>query len=314
MDSVQVRILRSGRTDVYGLPLVPGSVATVGRDYAVSLVSTGFASWMNPADAYGGDTRIPRSNETYVLFQTGVPFWIPPGDGGANGLSFTGTRGVFTLSAESPLANAWVYLAGGGYIYLPAGAGGLVSGGWYWCVMTGATAGEVYAETYSGFGRPARVTSPTALPNLTAARLTQLTSEISAVSFLLPGGSLGASGVYVSKARIVSNSSVGTKVLRLSISNATPTTRIWAMARTTTSLVGNLQFTGFAHGNRLIKSTSNGGSSEVWDNGNFSTVTTGDVLSVDLTVDQMITMSGQLPANTDSLLFVPGQFVIQYGE
>jgi len=52
MPSVQVRILQSGRTDAYGLPLVPGSVATVDRDYAVSLTSTGFASWMNPADAY----------------------------------------------------------------------------------------------------------------------------------------------------------------------------------------------------------------------------------------------------------------------
>ena len=314
MASVQVRILQSGRTDSYGLPLIPGSVVAVDRDYAVSLISTGFASWMNPADAYDGETNIRKPSETYVLYQSGIPFWLPPGDGGANGLSFTGTRGVFTLSAEAPLANAWIYLAGGGYIYLPAGAGGLVSGGWYWLIMTGTTAGEVYAETYSGFGRPARVTSPTALPNLTAARLTQLTSEINAVSFLLPGGSLGASGVYVSKARIVSSNSVGTKMLRLSISNATPTTRIWAMARTTTSLVGNLQFTGFAHGNRLIKSTSNGGSSEVWDNGSFSSVTTGDVLSVDLTVDQTITMSGQLPANTDSLLFVPGQFVIQYGK
>ena len=249
-----------------------------------------------------------------TLYQSGIPFWIPPGDGGSNGLIFTGTRGVFSLSAEAPLENAWIYLAGGGYIYLPAGAGGLVSGGWYWCVMTGATAGEVYAETYSGFGRPARVTSPTALPNLTATRIIQLISEISAVSFILPGGSLGASGVYVSKARIVSNSSAGTKNLRLSISNATPTTRLWSMARTSANLVGNLQFTGFAHGNRLIKSTSNSGSSEVWDNGSFSSVTTGDVLSVDLTVDQTITMSGQLPANTDSLLFVPGQFVIQYGE
>jgi hypothetical protein len=268
----------------------------------------------------GGIRNVPmregatRFTTDRVLFQSGIPFWIPPGDGGSNGLIFTGTRGVFSLSAQAPLANAWIYLAGGGYIYLPAGAGGLVSGGWYWCIMTGTTDGEVYAETYSGSGRPVRVTSPTALPDLTATRLIQLTSEINAVSFILPGGSLGASGVYVSKARIVSNSSVGTKNLRLTISNATPTTRLWVMARITTLLVGNLQFTGFAQGNRLIKSTSGGGGSEVWDNGNSSSVTTGEVLSIDLTVDQTITMSGQLPANTDSLLFVPGQFVVQYGE
>lgn len=263
-------------------------------------------------DMLDPETKI-GSSVPQTIFQSGIPFWLPPGDGGSNGLIFSGTRGVFSLSAESPLANAWIYLAGGGYIYLPAGSGGLVSGGWYWCVMTGATAGEVYAETYSGSGPVARVTSPTALPNLTATRITQVTTEISAVSFTLPGGSLGTNGVYVSKARIVSNSSGGTKSLRLSISNATSTTRLWTMSRTTTYLVGNLQFTGFASGNRLVKSTSNGGSSEVWDNGNFSTVTTGDVLSVDLTVDQTITMSGQLAVNTDSLLFVPGQFIVQYG-
>ena len=129
MASVQVRILQSGRTDAYGLPLVPGSVATVERSYAVGLVYSGFASWMNPADAYDGETNIRKPSEAYTLYQSGIPFWIPPGDGGANGLSFTGTRGVFTLSAEAPMASAFNVLASGCYCYLPAGSGGLATGG-----------------------------------------------------------------------------------------------------------------------------------------------------------------------------------------
>ncbi len=115
-----------------------------------------------------GATRLTTDR---VLYQSGIPFWIPPGDGGANGLSFTGTRGVFTLSAESPMANSYLALATGGYCYLPAGAGGLVAGGWYWCKMTAATDGEVFSETYSGSGQPYLISSPTALPNLTSGRI-----------------------------------------------------------------------------------------------------------------------------------------------
>ena len=77
-----------------------------------------------------GATRLTTDR---VLYQSGIPFWIPPGDGGSNGLSFTGTRGVFTLSAEAPMTGASAYLTSGCYIYIPAGAGGL-AGGWYWCV------------------------------------------------------------------------------------------------------------------------------------------------------------------------------------
>ncbi len=269
----------------------------------------------------GGIRNVPmregatRFTTDRVLLQATVPLWLPPGDGGSNGLIFTGTRGVFSLSAEAPLANAYVYLAGGCYIYLPAGSGGLVSGGWYWCVMTGATAGEVYAETYSGVGQPSRVSSPTALPNLTATRMTQVTTEVNAIAFTLPGNSLGPNGAYVSKFRNICSNSAGTKTTRLRISNASPDNRIWAFGTTTSFNVLGAQFTGFAHSsNRLIKSSGNSATSQTWDNPSSQpTVTTGDVLTVDLTVDQTLTLSMQVSANTDSIIFVPGQFIAQYG-
>ena len=255
------------------------------------------------------------SSGPVTLLQANTPFWIPPGDGGSNGLIFTGTRGVFSLSAESPLANAWIYLAGGCYIYLPTGSGGLVSGGWRWCVMTGTTAGEVYAETYSGVGTPPRVSSPTALPNLTATRITQVTTEVNAIAFTLPGNSIGPNGLYVSKLRNICTNSAGAKTTRLRISNASPDNRIWALGYTNQYNVVGAQFTGFAYGsNRIIKCSGNSAANQTWDNpGNQPTATTSDVLTVDLTVDQTLTLSMQVTANTDSIILVPGQFTVQYG-
>lgn len=310
MASVQVRILQSGRTDAYGLPLIPGSVVTVDRDYAVSLVSAGFSSWMNPADAYDGETNFRKPSETYDLFQSGIPFWLPPGDGGANGLNFTGTRGVFTLSAEAPMASAYLALASGGYCYLPAGSGGLATGGWYWCVMTDGTNGEIFANTYSGTGQPAFISSPTALPNLTTGRITQLTTEISGPSFTMPGGCMGPNGIMVTKCKHMTTSSAGTKTIRQKIGSTNiiswPVTNTWnnQLFQATRQNMGviNRQI-----GNRSASVLSS------WDCGASASALSGDVTTVDTSIDQTVTFSGQVSVNTDSILLIPMQFIVQYG-
>lgn len=131
----------------------------------------------------------------HTLFQCGIPSVMFAGDGGANGLSFTGTRGQFTLSAAI-LSGVYAMLDGF-YAYIPAGAGGL-SAGWYWGTMSDDTHGEIFADTFtpSPGAIPPYVASPTNNPNLTAGRITQTTSEITAVSFTLPGGSMGPSGIF----------------------------------------------------------------------------------------------------------------------
>ena len=229
MASVQVLILQSGRSDVYGLPLTPGSIVTVDRDYAVSLISTGFASWMNPADAYDGETNLRKPSESYVLFQSGIPFWLPPGDGGANGLIFTGTRGVFTLSAAAPMQYA-VAFTRNCYCYLPAGAGGLVAGGWYWCQMSDDTNGEIFREMYSGTGQPAFVSSPTVHPNLTATRITQTLSVVTATAGIVPGGSIGPNGILRANCAARLTNSGTTKSVRVRLDS-----NIFAYASVTTS-------------------------------------------------------------------------------
>jgi len=311
MASVQVRILQSGRADAYGLPLAPGSVVTVDRDYAVSLVYAGFASWMNPADSYDGETNLRKSSEDYTLLQLGIPFWVPPGDGGSNGLIFAGTNGEFTLSAAAPIAGLGTTVLAGCYIYLPAGSGGLITGGWYWCVMTSDTAGKVFSEMYSGVGNPPYVSSPTDLPNLTATRITQTTDEIVAVSFTLPGKSMGPNGLFVFKEKYYTSSTAGAKSIRVRVGS----TQVFQMG--TTTAYNNQQFTytrqNMGVENRQIGPKSASATAINWDcHGTTSTYGT-DLTTINTAIDQTVTFTSQLTANTDSTVVIPMQFTVQYG-
>jgi len=245
-----------------------------------------------------------------TLYQSGMPWWIPNGDGGANGLSFTGTRGVFTLSAEAPMASAFNVLASGCYVYLPAGAGGLATGGWYRCYMIDGTNGEVFSETYSGTGQPAFVSSPTPLPNLAAGRITQVITEILGPSFVMPGGSLGPNGVSTYTVKWFTSSTAGTKAVRL---RAGGSVNWWAAAMTNTfnaQLVqgtrGNLGVTNRQIGNRVA--TAHG-----WDCGPTATTYSADVTTIDTSVDVTMTVSAQIPANTDSIIMIPLLFEVKYG-
>jgi hypothetical protein len=250
------------------------------------------------------------SSGPVVLYQSGIPFWLPPGDGGANGLSFTGTRGVFTLSAEAPLPSSYLALASGGYCYLPAGAGGLVAGGWYWCVMADGTNGEVFANTYPGAGKPDFVSSPAALPNLSAGRISQAVSEIYGPSFTMPGGSMGPNGLASWMLKWIASSSATSKTSRVYVG---PTT-FFSTAVTTTNLDQLVRATRFNQGvqNRQIGNRRNAFTA-AWDGGNGATTWSGDVTTVDTSVDQTVSFALQLGANTDSMILYPLRFEFVYG-
>jgi len=245
-----------------------------------------------------------------VLYQSGIPFWIPPGDGGANGLSFSGTRGVFTLSAASPIAGLGAtVLSGGGYMYLPAGAGGLVSGGLYWFVMTDDTNGEVFAETYT-FGKLVRVTSPTALPNMAAGRITQSTNEINFASFVMPGGSMGDNGISRFLFKWFTSITAGVKSVRLRTGGGVA----WFSGLTTTSS-NNLtaQSTRSNMGSKIRQIGNRTGSGSGWDVLGATTYAS-DVTTVDTSVDVTLTVTAQIAANTDSIVVIPMLFTVQYGD
>lgn len=251
-----------------------------------------------------------------VLFQSGIPFWLPPGDGAANGLSFTGVRGTFTLSAEAPLTGASAYLTSGCYVYLPAGSGGLVNGEWYWCVMSSATAGEVYAETYTqGSGKPRYISSPTALPNLTAGYITQVLSEITVVTFTLPANSMGPNGEVVAKLRYVTTNSTNIKRVRLKVGSGNPAWVLLSMTNTFNLLqiqatIQNMGRIDRQHGLRISSTAM----TDAYDCGTTATTYAGNVKSENTATDLEVKYILQLTANTDSIIMIPAKFTVQYGE
>lgn len=237
------------------------------------------------------------------LYKCGMPFVMFAGDGGSNGLSFTGTRGQFTLSAAI-LSGAYAMLSGF-YAYLPAGAGGLTAG-WYWGTMTDDTHGEIYADTYV-HGVPSRVTSPTNNADLVSGRITQTAgSEITAVSFTYPGGAMGPNGFLRFLWKQVAPSSASGKQFAFKIGS----TFLAYMSITTSSLDTDKEavFQNAGIASAQIATRKNDGI------GASSTSYSLDASSVDTSVDQTIVATIKLTANTDSAIFIPRLVTAVYGE
>lgn len=243
-----------------------------------------------------------------VLYQSGISWWLPPGDGGANGLSFTGTRGVFTLSAAAPMQYAVGYLRKC-YCYLPAGAGGLAAGGWYWCQMSDDTNGEIFAETYVS-GNSAFVSSPTALPNLIAGRITQTLNTVTGPSFTLPGGAMGPNGILRASIGCRANNSATTKALRVLLGS-----QVFLLHQaTTTSNVADISSFTQNQGTESMQSAVSQWVGREHGMG-VPTLSSTDVTgtAVDTTVDQTVSMALDLAVNTDSVIGILRQVTVQYG-
>ncbi len=119
---------------------------------------------------------VPRT-----LWASGQTFWIPPGDGGSNGMLFAGGgTGAFTLSAAVPAG----FSLPGLWVYLTANAGGSGnSAGWHYATMSSDTAGICYADTYDSTSGvpPVFPSSPTTLNCVSATRLTTTTADIQCI-------------------------------------------------------------------------------------------------------------------------------------
>ena len=165
---------------------------------------TGGTAWSTPAAADSTDRSEWLRETPLTIASIGVPFIIPPGDGAAVGLQFTGTAGAFTLSAAI-LTNAWNALKGC-WMYLTASFGGSrCPAGWYWAVFSSDTAGIVYTDTYVS-GKPVRPSSPVAFSIDLTGRLTSTTSEVTGpTGFTYRGGSMGPSGNLKTHIRAMGN-------------------------------------------------------------------------------------------------------------
>ena len=276
---------------------------------AAAIVSAGFAYYdmpvqpqatrLGPHLADHAALSVPR-----VLWQTGIPFVLPAGDGGANGLNFTGTRGVFTLSAAI-LAGVSAML-GGCYLYLPAGAGGLGSAGWRWAEFTDDTNGEVFQETYvPGSGLPTWLSSPTPQPSLGAGRITQTTSDVTAASFTNPGGAMGNNGILRLLWKQVGTNSASAKRPSFKMGGSYMAYMNFLTSSLDTDKEVVVQNAG--RQDRQIATRKNDGIGV----GNISYL--NDNSAIDTSVDQTITVTLGLTANTDSMVMIPRLVTVQYG-
>lgn len=138
----------------------------------------------------------------WILAQCGTPIGIAPtGTMAANGAVTLGTALNTTYSG-----GIWLYFASGA-VYAGSAAG------FFWTVMSSTTLGTVYDTIYvpgtSSWDIPA---SPTAIVAAGPGAFTGVTSEITALSVTLPGGSLGNHGALLTKNRFLHPNNANNKI------------------------------------------------------------------------------------------------------
>jgi len=299
-------IIKAGRSDTYGRPLLVGQIYTGPDDEVFSLWQSGFASVDGAPGAFIDAPAIKQQ----IIAISSIPFLIMPGDGAANGCQFTGTNGAFTLSAAI-IANIGTSLAGC-YAYFSANFGGSsLPAGWYWTEFSSDTAGIVYAETYAtGSGQPGRPATKTPItPNLSG-WATGSTSEVVGPSgFIFPGTALGNNGnlqVFLSEA----GSTAGTKSYRVKID----TTNVVQSGYTTSPVSDSLHTitcidspTEKLFGRCTPTSSTGIGSST-------TSYTSANYGSVDTSIDQQLSFSLQQSTNVATPVLMRAFAIATYGE
>ena len=138
-----------------------------------------------------------------ILQSTAMPIIIPSSGSMA-------ANGAVTLTTALPNTYPDIYL------YFPANkvyAGS--AAGFYYAIMSSTTAGTVYDNIYvPGTNLPNIPASPTPIVAAGPGAYTQSTSEITAVSVNVVGGSMGKNGIVKIEATIFVNNSANTKTVK----------------------------------------------------------------------------------------------------
>lgn len=223
MNDVFVTCIKNGRFDMFGRPLESGSSYTLSWSLARDLWLSGYVSVTDAAvfDSSSVDVRRPNLAAELAALGAPVPLWVCgmpfvlfAGDGGANGMLFTGTAGGFTLSA-AVLTGLVIPV---GYCYLPANAGGLGNAaGWFYFEMSSSTDGTVYNNGFTPTPGelPAVPTAKTAFANPAGGRITQTTADITMLSCSLSAGAMGANGLLKAGIKILGSATAGVKTVKL---------------------------------------------------------------------------------------------------
>lgn len=294
-------ITKAGRCDTYGRPLLVGQTYTSSDDEIKSLWQAGFCSVTDAPTVFDA----PSYPYPQQIAAIGTPFVIPPGDGAAVGLQFTGSAGAFTLSSAI-LTNLWNALKGC-WCYMPSGFGRTeYPAGWYWAVFSSDTAGVLYTDTYVS-GRPTREFSPTAFPVNLSGWLTQTTSEVTGpTGFTLAGGSLGRNGSLRTYLR-ATGSTTSTKTFRAYLGS----TVIFGAAPVGSPTIDYCMSVVNQASETL--QTAAPVNAPIGIGSTLSSFAAGNYAAIDTTVDQVFSMSLQISANTASAVLLNASSTVTYG-
>lgn len=224
-----------------------------------------------------------KANTPYILAQCGVPIGIAPsGTMAANGAVTLGTALNATYSG-----GVWLYYAAGA-VYAGSTAG------FYWTVMSSTTVGTVYNNTYvpgtNSWDIPA---SPTAIVAAGPGAFTGSTSEITAFSVTLPGGSLGKNGRMFTQRNFAHSNSANNKTLQEKLGSGV----FGASTRTTTTVSRESNWITNA-GNEAVQLVLSGGVAFA----DMTATVAQSNIAVDTSVDKNYVLTLQLANATDYAL------------
>ena len=235
---------------------------------------------------WNGTKYVPDGSGEITLLQSGVPMILGPSG------NITSTAGAFTLAAALPQA-----FTTGCYLYFPTGALYAASPyGLYYCVMSSASAGTVYANTYSG-GQPVVPSSPTVLTTVVGSYTQTTGANVTLISTTLPANIMGPNGkVRFDPFNTAYPANTNSKSMGLYVGTQSP----WNRARSSAAYAQEC----------ILADYENAGSTGHAINKEYGDSTYGAAISsfnmgyfvLDTTVSQLITAQAQIAVATDYVI------------
>ena len=273
---------------------VDGATLSLSAPLESDLVGQGKAVWVTPPSVRTDlvDHAAEHAAMGDPLFKCGMPFILFAGDGGANGLIFSGSgSGAFSLSAQV-MAN---FIPPRFYAYLPADqAYSGSAAGWYYGTMSTTTAGVLYADVYDPTTGvvPTIPPSPTTLPVTKLTRLTQTTSEVTALQVSV--SPIGKNGLITETIKAVGTPTAGTKTFQFRIGATSMYLYGWAANNVVIDGMFSIQNSGSETEQIVTRSGTFIG------NTGFTALAGNEFKTVDLTSTFLLKNTMQIAANTES--------------
>lgn len=278
---------------------VDGATLSLSKALEADLVGQGKAVWVTPPSVRTDlvDHAAEHAAMGDPLFKCGMPFILFAGDGGANGLIFSGSgSGAFSLSAQV-MAN---FIPPRFYAYLPADqAYSGSAAGWYYGTMSTTTAGVLYADVYDPTTGvvPTVPPSPTPLPVTKLTRLTQTTNEVTALQVSV--SPIGKNGLITETIKAVGTPTAGTKTFQCRIGE----TSMYSFGWTASSVVIEGMFSIQNAGSENEQVVSRGGS--LIGQTGITSLGGNEFKAVDLSSTFVLKNTVQIAANTESFAIWP---------